>query len=151
MVSTIRAAKKDDLDAIMSIENRVHFSPWSQSIMLRYINEPNCINVIERGAVIGYTVTRTIAGEAELLNIAIAPEHQRQGHAQALLEHIITQLTATFIRALFLECRESNHAAITLYEQLGFCLIGTRPNYYPSASGHEDARLYALELSVHGA
>lgn len=149
MVNKIRAARKDDLDAIMAIENRAHFSPWSQSIMQRYINEPKCVNVIERDTVIGYIITRMIAGEAELLNIAIAPEYQRQGLARTLLEHVTTQLTGISISTLFLECRESNRAAITLYEQLDFCLIGTRPNYYPSANGYEDARLYALELGVH--
>lgn len=75
------------------------------------------------GTVAGFLVTRDIAGEVEVLNLATAPEARRQGVATALLESIAAD-------DIFLEVRESNMVARKLYEKLGFIVVGSRPEYY---------------------
>ncbi|NBS11482.1 MAG: ribosomal-protein-alanine N-acetyltransferase, partial [Gammaproteobacteria bacterium] len=47
---------------------------------------------------------------------------------------------------LFLEVRASNGAAQRLYDRAGFNELGRRRNYYPTASGREDAMVYGLQL-----
>jgi len=47
---------------------------------------------------------------------------------------------------MLLEVRPSNESAIRLYHQLQFNEVGTRPDYYPSADGREDALIMARSL-----
>jgi len=84
-------------------------------------------------AVAGFLISRTVAGEMEILNLAVAPAFRRQGIARALLENALDG----FEGAVFLEVRQSNVAAQTLYASFGFCLAGLRRNYYDSPK--EDA------------
>jgi ribosomal-protein-alanine N-acetyltransferase len=80
--------------------------------------------VAERsGAVCGFLVSRNIAGEVEVLNLATALDCRRQGVATALLKTIDSD-------DIFLEVRESNVIARKLYEKLGFVVVGSRPEYY---------------------
>ena len=75
----------------------------------------------------------TAPGEREILNLAVEPSLRRRGVARRLLEEVLSREEGTW----FLEVRESNAAAIRLYEGLGFRPMGLRKNYYndPSESG----------------
>jgi ribosomal-protein-alanine N-acetyltransferase len=73
----------------------------------------------------GFLLFRVVAGEGEILNLAIAPACRRQGLARRLFEKVLP-LAATW----HLEVRASNRAAITLYESLGFTNAGRRERYY---------------------
>jgi ribosomal-protein-alanine N-acetyltransferase len=78
-------------------------------------------------SVVGFVVFRDIlAGERELLNIAVAPDFRRSGIAQGLWEASLRD----FHGNIFLEVRESNVAAIALYNSLNFKVISRRDNYY---------------------
>ena len=72
------------------------------------------------------------------------PAFQRRGLGRQLLQHLIDELIKRDVLTLWLEVRASNLPAIALYEQLGFNQVSRRPNYYPTASGREDAILMAL-------
>lgn len=77
-----------------------------------------------------FIVTRQLApGEHEILNLAVAPKARRKGVARALLTHVLATPGDWF-----LEVRESNSAAIGLYESTGFQRFGTRPGYYGASS-----------------
>jgi ribosomal-protein-alanine N-acetyltransferase len=62
-------------------------------------------------------------GEAEILNIAVAPSHRRNGIATALIDSLDAP-------EVFLEVRESNEPAQRLYSKLGFRTVGRREQYY---------------------
>jgi [ribosomal protein S18]-alanine N-acetyltransferase len=83
----------------------------------------------------GFVLYRVVAGEGEILNLAIHPEWRRRGLGRALLREI-WPLAGTW----HLEVRPSNGEAIALYESLGMRVTGRRPKYY--ADG-EDAVLMA--------
>ena len=87
-----------------------------------------------RGEVVGFAVTRRIAlDEDELLNLAVDPAHRGHGIGRRLLEKAIEQASST----IHLEVRESNLAALRLYQKVGFYVTGRRKAYYqnPSESG----------------
>ena len=69
-------------------------------------------------------------GESEILNLAVAPEARRMGMARSLLRHALEGAPSSW----FLEVRESNLAAIRLYESTGFQASGKRPGYYSDSS-----------------
>ncbi|HBV91304.1 MAG TPA: ribosomal-protein-alanine N-acetyltransferase, partial [Pantoea sp.] len=96
------------------------------------------------GKMAAFAITQVVLDEASLFNIAVDPAFQRRGLGRQLLQHLIDELIKRDVLTLWLEVRASNQPAIALYEQLGFNQVSRRPNYYPTASGREDAILMAL-------
>ncbi|HKF26668.1 MAG TPA: ribosomal protein S18-alanine N-acetyltransferase [Candidatus Acidoferrum sp.] len=84
----------------------------------------------EEGKLLGILEWRDLGEEAEILDLAVEPQHRRQGLASFLLENFMLWLSRTTVRSIFLEVRESNFAAIALYAKFGFKNCGRRPNYY---------------------
>jgi ribosomal-protein-alanine N-acetyltransferase len=86
------------------------------------------------------------AEEAHLLTLSIAPESQGKGWGEKLLRHFIGIAREQLALTMFLDVRESNHAAARLYERLGFRQIGKRKDYYPAMGGREDSLVMELVL-----
>lgn len=80
----------------------------------------------------GFAITRSLAGESELLTLAVAPTHQRRGIASRLMTEWVAKIQATAETA-FLEVAADNHAAIALYVKHGFAQTGLRKAYYKRA------------------
>ena len=79
--------------------------------------------------VIGFSLARIVASEAELLLLAVRSSAQRHGVGKLLLEEFIEQAKTRGADRLHLEVRDGNHA-VRLYEEHGFALVGRRRNYY---------------------
>ncbi|MCX7561067.1 GNAT family N-acetyltransferase [Sulfitobacter sp. F26204] len=77
----------------------------------------------------GFALTRTIAGESELLTLAVAPAFHRQGLGRALMLEWLATLEGASSTA-FLEVAADNTAAGRLYRNLGFAEVGRRTAYY---------------------
>ncbi len=148
-MSDIAQGRLSDLPHLMSIENVSQFHPWKASIMERYLKQGSVLVLHKQGAVVGLAVVTVVVGDAELLNIAVAPEHRGQGCARRLLSAVEERVVSKQGERIFLEVRASNAAAIALYESNGYCQAGTRSNYYPApGGGREDAWLYCCELGL---
>jgi tRNA threonylcarbamoyladenosine biosynthesis protein TsaB len=93
----------------------------------------------DRGTVAGFLIARTVLSEAEILNLAVAPENRRTGVASALLETALGEWTAGKLQRVHLEVRASNAAAISFYKNHLFRVTGARPGYYQQPA--EDAVL----------
>ena len=93
----------------------------------------------------GFLVARHTVDEWELENIVVATTARRKGLGRRFLEALLATARKTNSVSVFLEVRESNMAARTLYEKLGFRQTGRRPAYY--ANPLEDAILYCNNLS----
>lgn len=148
---SLRPMTPADLDSVLAIERRVQFHPWKPAHFTDSIAAGKLAVVLEDGAcapanIAAFAVVSVGGGEADLLNIAVAPEYQRRGLAGQLLEWLMREISAR-ADTLFLEVRVSNTSAIALYEALDFNQVGIRPNYYPAAKGREDALIYARSLS----
>ena len=79
---------------------------------------------------VGFVLARLAAGEAEILTVAVARAHRRQGLGWRLMDAVLRELHAQRAEALFLEVDETNAPAIALYRRLGFFEVGKRPSYY---------------------
>jgi ribosomal-protein-alanine N-acetyltransferase len=92
----------------------------------------------------GFLIARHVGAEWELDNIVVAPEARGKGIGRRILEEFLIRAHQTNSQAVFLEVRESNTSAISLYEKLGFHPTGRRKSYYSSPV--EDAILYCKNL-----
>ncbi|GLQ25748.1 GNAT family N-acetyltransferase [Sulfitobacter pacificus] len=77
----------------------------------------------------GFALTRNIAGESEMLTLAVDPAHHRKGIGSGLVERWIKTLEGTADTA-FLEVAADNTAAIKLYREFRFVEVGRRAAYY---------------------
>jgi ribosomal-protein-alanine N-acetyltransferase len=92
---------------------------------------------------LGFSLSRIVLDEAELLLLAVRPDAQRGGVGKALLAQFERSAIGRGARRLHLEVRDGNHA-LNLYQASGFTLVGRRRRYYKGLDGE----LYdALSLS----
>jgi len=142
---TLRIATENDVPAIAHIESLSFKTPWSQEMILSEMREPlSHFYVAEKdGNVIGYYGFLHILDELHILNVAVHPDFRGMGVGRILMAHLTDVATSLSARAVTLEVRESNVAAIRLYERAGFTLAGVRPHYYMDK---ENALIYWKEL-----
>ena len=134
-----------DLPAVTAIEEESFSDPWSEAGFADAMKAPGAMcTVAARGEKIeGYAIFYTVMDEAELLNIAVAKESRGQKLGERMLVVAMQKLEMRGIRHFYLEVRESNRAARSLYTKLGFGEDGIRRDFY------EKPREDAVTMSFH--
>jgi ribosomal-protein-alanine N-acetyltransferase len=95
----------------------------------------------------GFAIGRAVAGEAELLTIAVAPEVLGRGIGRALLAAFEAEARRRDAATAFLEVAADNAAALALYRAAGWAESGRRRSYYRRAGGNVDAVLMSKRLA----
>lgn len=98
------------------------------------------------GEVVGFALARAVAGEAELLLLAVARSARGRGVGRRLVERFLADARRRGADDLHLEVRDGN-PAIGLYRRLGFKEVGRRRNYY---SGRDGQLFDAITLARRG-
>jgi ribosomal-protein-alanine N-acetyltransferase len=136
-----------DLPEVIEIENVCHAMPWtSNSFEYEISNEEAILRVaVLGGQVVGYVCVRTILDMTHLLNLSVLPEFRRLGIGSILLNSVLRTLRQLDSDSdVTLEVRESNIAAIKLYEKFGFVITGKRRDYFKKPD--EDAAIMKLDM-----
>lgn len=98
--------------------------PWGVGEFASLLEHPTTeVYVHERG----FAMVQNIAGEAELLTIAVMPKAQGKGLGRALMYEWMQGIDAS---EAFLEVAEDNAPALALYKSCGFAQVGRRKAYY---------------------
>ena len=140
----IRKAVPEDAGAISKIEELSIKRPWSIVLIKNDLEtNPNASYWVaeDDGAVQGFIGVHNIVGEINITNVAVHPDYRRRGLADALMQAMKSEFDSRKaggedIIGITLEVRQSNTAAIKLYEKYGFKAEGVRKGYY---SDGEDA------------
>jgi [ribosomal protein S18]-alanine N-acetyltransferase len=118
---------------------------WSAAEFADLLRSPGCFAVGDARAIV---LGRAVAGEAELLTIAVKPEHRRAGLGGALLDAFEAEAVARDASVAFLEVAADNAPAIALYLRHGYAEAGRRNGYYVAPDGtRRDALLMSRTLS----
>lgn len=153
-----------DLDTVQAVEAAAYAHPWSRkhfadslaagyaAVMLLGEAAPGELVHPPRAddrLLLGYVIAMLGVDEVHLLNITVAPAHQRQGWARCLLDALVLWSRGERAQRLCLEVRQGNQRARRVYERYGFQQMGLRRAYYPAPStGREDAVVMGLQLDA---
>ena len=132
-----RPAGPDDAESIATLEQRSFGArAWSRDQVAYELQRAERVALISHsgGQPTGAALGWSIAGEAELLRISVAPSARRHGLGAHLLDAFKRGCVARDADRVFLEVRADNVAAIGLYIRSGFTSCGRRPHYYPDGS-----------------
>ncbi len=142
-----RPMRRTDLKSVAAIEQSAYEFPWEPATFRDCFNVGYCCWIGEKaGRILAYGICSVGAGESHVLNLCVAPQIQGQGLGGLMLEKLMDVARQYRADSMFLEVRPSNHAAIRLYQRMGFNEIGTRKGYYPARKGREDALVMARIL-----
>lgn len=128
----IREMTWDDLDQVVAIEKENFSAPWTETGFFTYLMREDALFLVaeEGKEILGYCGVIMAVDEGDITNVSVKKEMQGQGVGTALLKELIVQTGERGVPTLFLEVRESNQSALTLYEKQGFVRMGIRKNYY---------------------
>jgi [ribosomal protein S18]-alanine N-acetyltransferase len=144
----VRVAKLDDIPTAMSFAaHAATAANWSHKQYVAAFSDAEyhmCLIVEDHGEVMGFAVARMLPGEWEVENIAVAGAARRRGLATRLMGELMERARAADAKQVFLEVRESNHAARALYEKWAFEPAGRRKSYYQNPI--EDAVMYRFSF-----
>lgn len=137
-----------DLDDVMKIESAAFASPWSRQFFLEELQATLARSILCQGdgGPIGYVIYWELVGELDIHNVAVHPNHRRQGIARAMLNGVLEGATNRGCRRVTLEVRRSNDPAQALYRSLGFEICGLRKEYY--SDNKEDAWIMERTFQV---
>lgn len=139
----IQRAGIEDVEAIYHIATGAFgSSPWPIKI---FQHELSCIRNQYFVAKINHTIVgfigmTTILDEAEITSLAVLPDYQKQGIAQALIARV---LSVPDLKRILLEVSEHNGAAQGLYIKNSFTVYNRRRHYYKNG---DDALLMERKI-----
>ncbi len=140
--SLVMPASFADMEDMAEIHARCFSRGWSssefQSLLLdKYVEalvlRRTTLRITDKP--VGFVLARSVVDEAEILTIAVDPDHQNSGGGRQLMQEMIRQLYGNRISKLFLEVDAHNKAALSLYERFGFTKVGERKGYYLHDNG----------------
>lgn len=128
----IQKMQPEDLAEVCQIEKSNFSMPWSEKSFLESMERGDTVFLVAYAGeeVAGYVGCYCIAGTGEITNVAVKDSHRRKGIGGMLLEKLYEEGAALDTYEFFLEVRESNEAAISLYSRQGFVKEGIRKNFY---------------------
>jgi ribosomal-protein-alanine N-acetyltransferase len=128
----VEPASPRDAAALAQIHGASFYRGWGESEFEQMLSERNTLvhRLKKGGKIIGFSVSRIAAEEAEILSIAVNPRHRGRGLSNTLLLSHLGHLASRGVRKVFLEVEENNQPARRLYQRLGFAVVGRRENYY---------------------
>lgn len=126
-------------------------TPWTAEQLARSLDGPGAFAIMawDEDRAVGFVIGRAMAGEAEIITLAVRPKDRRQGLGRVLMDAAIATALAFDANIVFLEAAVDNTAAVALYASVGFTVAGRRKQYYARAAGPRiDALIMRRELNT---
>lgn len=153
--------QRDDLDRLMAVMDHAFDPHWGEAWTRRQVEDALVTGLCDYFLIsgsgeeagpgepaAGFTLTRMVAGEAELLLLAVHPLWRERGLGGKLLDVLLHRAKDQGVNRVFLEMRRGNPAE-RLYRRFGFEPVGERPNYYRTKTGERiDAVTFALSTDT---
>ena len=142
MTAVIQKASLADLDTLHSIEQQCFTKEaWSkkQIAMLLEASDATSLTAKVNGGIVGFVIGLMNQFDdmkiGHVITIDVLPSHRRKGIGLTLLQSIESEFKEAGVRVCYLEVRENNIAAMSMYRKAGYAGIERLENYY-SRGGH---------------
>jgi ribosomal-protein-alanine N-acetyltransferase len=128
----LRGAWPHEAEILAAVHGRAFAKGWSAADIAAFTGGPGgfALMVEEGERALGFILCRVMAGEAEVLTLAVDPAARRRGLGRALVDAALGAARMAGAEAMFLEVAHDNAPAIGLYQAAGFTTAGTRRGYY---------------------
>jgi ribosomal-protein-alanine N-acetyltransferase len=143
----VRPLREGDLERVMEIERECFSTPWKEPTFRGLMKRSDTDLLVAEaadGSVAGYAACWTVIDQSELGNVAVGAAARGAGLGGALVDAVVERIRDRGATECYLEVRESNEAAQSLYRQRGFVVVGRRPRYYSLPT--EDALVMRLRV-----
>jgi len=142
MLAKIEKASIEHLDRLYEIEMKCFETEAFTKQQIAYlITDSNSVILVSRvkGEIVGFIIGKTYMDKkpatGQILTIDVSPKHRRKGIGQRLLHEVEKTLKDKGVKICYLEVRENNFVALSLYQKLGYKRVGRLENYYGNAHG----------------
>lgn len=139
-----------DTQAIAALHAASFHRGWNEDEIERLLLDRSILThrATIRRKLAGFIMSRIVAGEAEILSVAVGSAQQGRGLARHLLRLHLGRMAGRGVKTVFLEVDENNEPAIRLYRRMRFYEVGRRPGYYPDGpSGPSNALTLRRDLA----
>lgn len=132
MSAAIRRASVGDLAILSTLETSLFSVPWTEAALESHLAADYTLSLLlcEGDRPVGYLLAGFTPPEGELYRLAVLPEKRRLGYGRRLLDAFFDAAEERGADTLWLDVREHNAAAISLYRSAGFSAVLKRENYY---------------------
>ncbi|HEY1612570.1 MAG TPA: ribosomal protein S18-alanine N-acetyltransferase [Rhizomicrobium sp.] len=147
----LRPGTSADLEDLARLHGACFSSPWDQVSLAALTAQPNVFTLIatQGGRARGFVMARVAAGESEILSLGVHPQSRGAGTGAQLVHAAATQAAEQGATEIFLEVGEKNQTARSVYDGLGFRLVGRRKHYYAEAGGEsQDGLVLKADLPL---
>ena len=136
----------EDIAQLVSIEAECFSIPFKEKDFLSILDSEISDALVAKigDTVVGFVSFTIIIDECQIINFAVSPSFRRMGIADKIMKGLFSHAYPKGVRKYFLEVRESNAPAISLYEKHGFVKVGVSKNHF--AQPRENAILMNKEL-----
>jgi ribosomal-protein-alanine N-acetyltransferase len=141
-MTRIRPATPEDVPALRSIQTATLAEPWPD-LLESAVQGPLLVLVAQTDRPVGYAIVVTGESRAYVPELAVAPDHQREGHGSALLAALCERLTGEH-ETVRLTARESDEGALDFYREQGFSVVDRVTDHFENGDG------LVLERSLEG-
>lgn len=138
-VPELRLLTPEDAPALAALEAQVFADGWAEERFRDLLGQDRFLGAGAFGpsGLCAYLTAYSVAGELEIVNVAVASPFRGQGVGRVLLRFFLEQGRARGANRAVLEVRSGNAPALALYTGSGFVQVGVRKRYY--ADSGEDA------------
>lgn len=137
----------EDIDQVAAIEQQSP-SPWNKDVLRLELTKENSYQyvLVDQASeeVIAWCAVLVVAGEADLLKIAVHSDYRRCNYGNQILTQLVDQLKDLRVEKIYLEVRSRNKPACNLYQKHQFKKIGQRKDYYKNPQ--DDALIFMKSI-----
>ncbi len=131
MSTVLHPVRQEDIRQLAALERLCFSEPWSETALCLFLGTEAYAAVLsEEDVAVAYGGLLWGVEEAQVLNLAVAPDARRKGYGRRVMDALIAEAAARDCAQMSLEVRASNTPAIALYLRLGFETRGRRKNFY---------------------
>ena len=142
----IKKIQKNDAPRVAEIEKECFSTPFSESDIQGYLDSPiwHFLGAYDGDKLLGYISFTVIIDECQIVNVAVSVDNRKMGIGSLLVLGMLDYTKSLGVNKAYLEVRESNIGAISLYKKHGFLPVGISKNHYFQPT--ENAILMNLEF-----